>query len=195
MQGGALAGRAPPSSTGTVDVTTAVTGNESCDATQTVHFERKSVFNVTHGGPDGGSVSSTGTVTAKSDHAPQAQAFTSTIVIDRNDELKDKTGTVVRSAHLTGTLTVDEDRSSGKPSRTTSGTLSAAKEDGRIDAIELGALVGPGEGCMFPSAGSIKRTAQDGAVTTLVFGATCGEATLDGAAVTLPKPPQMGPPR
>ena len=174
-------------SMGTVTITNTVTTDPvgSCSLTATITIAREATFDVTTTAADG-SREVAGTVSTTSTRDPSAETFVNAETHDVTITEKDTGGAVVSSRHLAGTLTSTFAVADGMATRTLSGELSDTK-DGATASVTITDLVRPALlVCRWPTSGTIVRTAADGTAHTLVFGPTCGSATLDGTAVTLP---------
>ncbi len=99
----------------------------------------------------------------------------------------DAAGAVVRSVHLTGSLSVafsDET----PPVRTLDGAYTEELDDGSQGTVTLAGIIRPPRNvCPWPTGGTLTRATSDGATHVLAFGPECGDATLDGATVSLPE--------
>jgi hypothetical protein len=173
-------------SSGTVSITSTVTTDPagSCTNTTKVTIVREATFAITTTASDG-SREVNGTVTTTSTRDPGARTFSNAEAHDLSITERDEGGATISSRHLEGDLTTTFAIVDGVGARTTSGTLSDTR-DGATATVTITDLVRPGFlVCRWPTSGTITRTA-DGATHTLVFGPTCGAATLDATAVTLP---------
>jgi hypothetical protein len=155
----------------------------SCAAGVKIVISEQSTFQITRTRPDGASIAVQGTASSTSTRDPAASTVSKQTTTDTTRTTTDASGSV-QSVHVTGSLSVVIDRSSGTPVRTVNGTVHAAYSDGTTSSVTLTDVVRSAS-CPWPVSGTIVRTAADGTTHTLVFGPSCGEATLDGSAVTL----------
>src|SRR6185369_4462559 len=101
---------------------------------------------------------------------------------------RDAAGATTRTTELSGQVSESFDGSGPSPVRTISGTLDRTRDDGATSTLTVTGVALPAPSvCRWPTAGTIVETAAGGTTHTLVFGPACGQATLDGAAVTLPE--------
>jgi len=174
------------SSAGTVTITNSITMDppNSCQAAAAVTFARSSTFDITTTAGDG-SRQVAGSVMTSSAREATPRSFTNTETYDVTTTDKDVAGAVLKTRHLAGNLTTVFADNAGVFDRTVNGTATITI-DGTTQAATITNLVRAAFlGCRWPTSGTIALTS--GATThTLVFGPTCGSATLDGAAITLP---------
>jgi hypothetical protein len=171
-------------SSGTVDITTTVTPSSAdCGQGTVLSFAKTTNFQITRGGDKGGMTIS-GSSTATSQRQLGEMTFTESNRLDITRAATGANGVAGREVHLTGTVTTAFDRSSGAATRTLNGTLSAQFGDGTTGTILLANLVRE-RGCHFPTSGTVTRTLANGTSHELAFGPACGQATLDGKAISL----------
>lgn len=73
------------------------------------------------------------------------------------------------------------------PTRTINGSYTETFLDGTSGTVTLAGVVRPPRNvCRWPTGGTLTRALAGGTTHVLAFGPTCGAATLDGTAVTLP---------
>ncbi len=177
---------APTSSSGTVelinDITVAPEG--TCGPETRLDSLRSATFSTKHTRPDGSVVTFQGTTTSKGNRLVSETTFTRTGTLDTTREVRDAEGNVVRSLHLSGTLSVTFDGSGEAPVRILSGKFDAALADGTSSVITVEELRRT-RGCRWPIAGTVVQTQADGTEHVLGFGPECGSATLDGEAYEL----------
>ena len=182
-------------SSGQLTVTASVTpdANAACNAGTVIAAARQAQFSVRMSDPNDPNrpimqVSGNNQETLSQIFGSNNQNIT--LTLDMNRTLSSSTGTVLHQGSLSGTVHIQETRPSDHtpPARTVDGTLSVSGDT----VVLTGVQVGNPHACAWPSAGSVQRTGSDGVAHTLVFGSTCGSATLDGASVTLPNPPHHG---
>jgi hypothetical protein len=90
------------------------------------------------------------------------------------------------SVHLIGTLQSSFSQSETARTHTSNGSLTVIQADGSNSTVTLTDVVRvPRETFDWPLSGTITRT-EDGGAHVLAFGPECGQATLDGEAITLP---------
>jgi hypothetical protein len=177
-----------PTSSGTIDLATSITTEpaDSCGDDVVFHFQHQATYAIDRSGPHGGTLSLSGTSSATSAHTRDATTFTRTDTLDSRHTAKDASGAVQHDMHLQGTMTTAFDRSGAVPTRTMDGQLTIDFGDGTQGQVQVTGLVRvPPPECRFPIAGTIERTEPNGTVHTLVFGPSCGSATLDGSAIDL----------
>jgi hypothetical protein len=184
------------SSAGTVSIeqTVAATPADTCDGTEQYDITRTSKSDVTDTHPDGTSDHLVANVSSDSVRTPSAQTFSQTKTYDLTRTDLDATGATTRVTHTTGAIAEAFDGSGATPTRTLDGTLT--RDDGTTTTTltVTGVVFGAPDACRWPIAGTIVEALPDGTTHTLAFGATCGDATLDGVAVTLPEHgPHLGP--
>ncbi len=176
----------PFTSTGTVDVVSTTTAQGECSDSTQLDVQQQATYNIQHTTSDGEITTLTGTVTSSDSHTkgsgPQSQSST----FDTTRTRVDSSGNTVDSVHVTGTLQSAFSQSGDTRTHTSNGTLTLTGTDGTVSTVTLTDVVRvPRETCDWPTSGTISRAA-DGAAHVLVFGPACGQATLDGEAVTLP---------
>lgn len=176
--------------TGDISITTSTSGPADCVETTPFEVTEDATFVTTRGGRDGGTESVSGsshTVSQRILAERRPLSRTSTFATTR--ERKDEAGVVVSSLRLEGQITVAFDDGTSTPQRTSAGSFTydhvkdAATSTGTITLLDV-VSAGPRE-CRWPLAGRVIRDASDGTSQTLEFTSTCGEATLDGLAITL----------
>jgi hypothetical protein len=198
---GAGPGRGPQggpgegASSGTVDIaiTVSTDASGSCSATPTFNFQESVTFSIDRSGP-GGTVHDEGTTQSTSSRTLTATQFTKSVTLDvkHTEPGLDDGGTT----ELSGSLTVAFDASATPPPRTINGSLQIALPDGSTDSATLVDVVrDPPRTCRTPVSGALNYTAgATGTAHALVFGPSCGAATLDGVAVSLDDSPPGGGP-
>lgn len=181
-------------SSGTVEVVTAIAPVEACGEDSPLRFEQQSTHDITHTLEDGRSAKMAGSIASTSVRVPGArQTLSRAVTVDTTRTHLDAAGTVLDSLHLTGSLEENFDAEADTPTRTSNGTLTATLADGSASSVTLTGIVRvPPSVCAWPLAGTQVRTGAEGTTNTLVFGPECGQATLDGEAITLPARP-LGP--
>jgi len=191
--GGGPGGMFQGSSAGTVDVTLQVTLDPSttCGAGEKFQLSESTTLSVQRTGPFGRTMFVSGNTSSIAELGAGGPE-TKTTQLDVTRSFEDGTGDG-RSMHLTGTVTVSFDGSSGSTSRTLNGTLQAELSDGDSSTIQITDLVRSAPWvCPWPTSGTVVRTGADGTAHTLVYGPACGQATLDGADITMHGPPGGG---
>jgi hypothetical protein len=176
-------------SAGTVTITNSVSIDPagSCDPGATYTFDRSAKADVTTTETDGDAAEVVASISTTSTRQPSTKTFTQlkTYAITRTD--RDAQGATTRTTQISGQVTESFDGSGATPVRTIDGTLEHDRDGGTSVSLTVTGVVLPVAGdCRWPTAGTIVATKADGTTRTLVFGPTCGQATLDGAAVTLP---------
>jgi hypothetical protein len=184
---------AAPVSSGAVDVVTTVEPTAECAEGVALRFQQQSTHDITHAHADGGTVRLTGGMTSTSvgvsDTEPQSRSTT----VDTTRTRLDAEGAVVDSLHLTGTLEETFDAAATPTTHTSRGTLTATEADGSASTVTLTDVVRvPPSTCTWPLSGTLERTTADGTTHVLTYGPGCGQATLDGEAITLPSRPRGG---
>ena len=183
-------------SVGTVSIeqTVAATPADTCDGTEQYDVTRTSKSDVTETHPDGTSDHLVTNVSSDSVRDPSAKKFSQTKTYDLTRTDLDATGATTRVTHTTGAIAEAFDGSGAAPTRTLDGTLTRDDGSSTTTLTVTGVMFGAPDACRWPIAGTIVETLADTTTHTLAFGATCGDATLDGAAVTLPEHgPHLGP--
>ncbi|HEY2899521.1 MAG TPA: hypothetical protein VGL59_03015 [Polyangia bacterium] len=183
--GGANEGR----SAGKVSITNAVTAEPAgtCGATAVITVSRTSNGDITTTEADGTSEETVTATSSLSTRDPAAKEFSQTKTYDIARTDRDASGATSKSTRLTGQVSETFDDSGASPLRTLTGTLDHDHGDGTTSAFKMMDVVFPAPGdCRWPTAGIITETRSDGVTHTLVFGATCGQATLDGTSIILP---------
>lgn len=181
------------SSAGAVDVTLQVTLDPSttCGEGEQFQLSESTTFSVQRTGPMGHTMSASGNTTSIAELGAGGPE-TKTTQLDVTRSFDDGSGDG-RSVHLTGTVTVSFDGSSGSVTRTINGTLQAEFSDGHSATIQITNLVRSAPWvCPWPTSGTVVRTDADGTAHTLVYGPACGQATLDGEDITMHGPPGGG---
>ncbi|MFP2895202.1 hypothetical protein, partial [Corallococcus sp. 4LFB] len=171
-------------SSGTVDIVNAYEATADCTGavtqSQTVTFEVSSINS------DGEVSTVKGTTASTSelvDGAPPRQKSTQADVMRTRT---DADGTVVKSVRLEGSLSVAFSPDT-PPVRTIDGAYTETALDGTQGTVMLAGIVRPSRDvCPWPTGGTLTRTTADGESHVLVFGPECGDATLDGAELSLP---------
>ena len=181
------------SSAGTVDVTMQVTLDPStaCGEGEKFQLSESTTFSVQRSGPMGRTMSASGTTTSIAElGAGGPETKTTQLDVTRSFDDGSHDG---KSAHLTGTVTVSFDDSSGSMARTLNGTLQAEFSDDNAATIQITDLVRSAPWvCPWPTSGTVVRTDADGTAHTLVYGPACGQATLDGEDIAMHGPPGGG---
>jgi hypothetical protein len=171
-------------SSGTVDIVNTYTAAEDCTGAvtqaQTVTFE---VSRTNAGGEVSTAKGTTSSTSALVDGKPPQHKSTQA---DVTHTRADASGTVVKSIHLVGALSVAFS-SDDPPVRTVDGAYTEEALDGTQASVALAGIIRPPRHvCPWPTGGTLTRTGADGTAQVLAFGPECGDATLDGAAVSLP---------
>jgi hypothetical protein len=146
--------------------------------------------------PDGKTMTLASSFDGTVQRSLEAKTMTRAGSIELTRQMKDG-DEVLRGMHLTGTISVELDASAGPPLTTVSGALEIAIDGIGDAALTLVDVVHqPPCECIWPVSGTVELTRPDAGTHTLVFGPACGEATIDGNAVSLPSepPPMDGPP-
>ncbi|HZI11517.1 MAG TPA: hypothetical protein VE153_14135 [Myxococcus sp.] len=182
--GGGRGPRGGPSS-GTVDITSTYEAPADCAGavtqSQTVTFE----ISRTHA--DGEVSTTAGTTSSVAELVDGAPPRNKSTQADVTRTHKDAAGEVIRSVHLTGAMSTAFS-SDTPPVRTTDGSYSEEFHDGTTGTVTLAGIVRPPRNvCPWPTGGTLTRATSDGATHVLAFGPECGDATLDGATVSLPE--------
>jgi hypothetical protein len=191
--GGGPGGMFQGTSAGTVDVTLQVTLDPSttCGEGEKFQLSGSTTFSVQRSGPFGHTMSASGNTTSIAELSANGQE-TKTTQLDVTRSFDDGSGDG-RSVHLTGTVTVSFDDSSGSIVRTLNGTLQAELSGGNAATIQITNLVRPAPWvCPWPTSGTVVRTDAGGTAHTLAYGPACGQATLDGEDITMRGPPGGG---
>lgn len=176
-------------SSGSLNVTTTEEPIGECGDSPRLRIQRDSVHALQHTRADGTTTVHSGTVSTVTEGARGDDLRSRTSTFDTTRTRTDAEGTVVDSHHVTGSLQVAFDGTGETDTHTSQGTLTLTQEDGASTTVTLTGVVRvPPSTCAWPVAGSIQREGTDG-THVLSFGPACGEATLDGAAVTLPERP------
>lgn len=189
--GGMGGGGMPPPmlSSGTVDQSTTVEPLGECGEGVALRFRHQATFDTRRTDPEGRTLAVSGSSSSVSTHTPGAQQSARTMTLDTTRSLADAQGTVLNGMRLQGTLEVVVDRSGQAPTHTSRGTLQAQPAGRGAETVVVGDLVRvPPHVCPWPLSGSIQRTTAEGATRVLTFGPECGQATLDGQPVELPRP-------
>jgi hypothetical protein len=177
-------------SAGTVSITNTVSVDPAgaCDGAATYTFTRSSNADVTTTETDGTSAEVVAAVSSTSTRQPDAKSFAQTKTYDVQRVDRDASGATTRTTHLAGQVSETFDGSGATPVRTIDGSVTRDAADGTTTTLSLTGVTLPVAGdCRWPTAGTVVETAADGTTAhTLVFGPTCGAATLDGAAIALP---------
>jgi hypothetical protein len=184
--------RGGPSS-GVVDIVN--TYSAPADCVGTITAQEVATFQIDRTLPNGDLETAQGTTTSATLVTPGVGPTSKSVVVDVTRTVKDSAGTVLHSVQLSGTHQV-QFSGGPPPTRTVNGTMTATFMDGTQGQVTLTDVVRPPrEECPWPISGSLVRTAPDGTSHTLVYGPACGDATLDGSAVTMPNhgPGQGGP--
>jgi len=131
-----------------------------------------------------------GTVSSVSEGARGDERHSRSSTFDTTRTRSDAEGAVVDSQHVTGTLQVAFDGSGETDTHTSQGTMTVTQADGTSATVTLTGVVRvPPSECSWPIAGTLERKASEGDTHLLAFGPECGQATLDGTALTLPERP------
>ncbi|SET49696.1 hypothetical protein [Stigmatella erecta] len=181
--GGPGPGRGP--SSGTVDIVNTYSATADCTGAvtqnQTVTFEVSSTHAEGEVSTAKGSTSSTAELVEGK--PPQRKSTQADVTRTRTDA----SGTVVTSIHLVGAMSVAFS-SDDPPVRTIDGAYTEEALDGTQASVTLAGIVRPPRDvCPWPTGGTLTRTGADGIAQVLSFGPACGDATLDGTAVSLPE--------
>lgn len=187
----------PRATNGTLTITASVTpdANTTCDANTSITAQRQATFTVRMGDVNGPTMVLTGTNSETMSQVGAHTAADGNLTLDLNRTVLDAHGEVLHSTVVSGTVQktadsnqpVSDANAVGHPghhhpmmNHVLNGTLTVNN-----DTVVLTGVT-PRMGCMWPTAGTVVRTDSVGTHHTLVFSATCGSATLDGAVVTLP---------
>lgn len=183
---GGGATRSPVTSEGTVDVVSTTTAQAECSDSTPIDVQQQATYNIQHTREDGEITTISGTVTSTASHSAASGPLGQSSTFDTTRTRVDASGNTVDSVHLLGTLQSSFSQSEDARTHTSNGTLTVIEADGTHSTVTLTDVVRvPRETCDWPLSGSISRTA-DGGGHVLVFGPECGQATLDGEAITLP---------
>lgn len=182
-----------PVSSGSVAVVTTVEATAECAEGVAFRFQEQSSHDITHTHPNGEVVKHSGSISSDavgvSDREPQSRATT----FDTTRARVDAEGNTLDSLHLAGTLQETFDATTTPATRTSTGTLTATREDGSSSTVTLtGVTRVPPSVCTWPVSGTLERTTAEGTTQVLVYGPECGQATLDGEVITLPSRPHGG---
>lgn len=190
--GGGPHGRLPPAtSTGTVDLETTMTPVTACGDGAPMQLVQTATYDLRRKHDDGKGLSVQGTSSSTEVLSPRETAHSRPTTFDTTHTFTAADGTVERSVHLTGTLEVTHDGSTRSVTLNSKGALNAETSDRGKEAVTLTDIVRvPPHECEWPVSGTMDRTAADGSHHVLKFGPTCGSATIDGAALTLPAHPR-----
>jgi hypothetical protein len=185
-RGGPLNG---PSS-GTVDVAYTYSAAEDCSGAITQ--AGAVTFQISRTAQDGSIATVQGSTSSSAEIIGDAPPRQKQTTADVTRSVTDASGAVVRSVHLTGSMSV-EFSSDTPPTRTINGSYNEELNDGTTGTVTLAGIVRPPRSvCPWPTSGTLTRANSAGETHTLVFGPECGAATLDGNATQLP---QRGGPR
>lgn len=172
-------------------IDTAVTIDEAvCSPVTTVTFTRTTDFSITKK-TSRGEDTTAGNVGVEGTQALAPGDISRTMALDVTASVAATDGTRKGFA-LKGDLNIAVKNEPNKPPVTSLD----GKLDRSGDAPESLTLTGVEQGdpktCRFPMKGQITRDLPDGQKHTLVFGPSCGDATLDGKKISLnPQPPQQ----
>lgn len=184
-------------SSGQLTVSTSMTPADphaTCDASTVITAQRQAQFNVTLGNPNDPNWPTMQMAGSNQETVSRVYGSNNqnvTLTLDMNRILASSAGAVLRQDSVNGTVHMQETLSAdhAPPTRVVDGTLSVSGDT----VILTGVQTADPHSCMWPTAGSVQRTGSDGVAHTLVFSATCGSATLDGAPITLPAHHGHGP--
>jgi hypothetical protein len=176
-------GRGP--SSGTVDIVNTYTATADC--TGAVTQAQTVTFEISNTNAEGEVSTEKGTTSSSSElvdgKPPQRKSTQADVTRTRTDA----SGTVVKSIHLVGALSVAFS-SEDPPVRTIDGAYTEETLDGTQAGVTLAGIVRPPRDvCPWPTGGTLTRTGADGTAQVLAFGPECGDATLDGAEISLPE--------
>jgi hypothetical protein len=178
-------------STGALELRSTLTPEGECGENTPMRVERQASFQASHAAPEGRTVEISGTSSSSEVRGPGMPSHTRTSSVDTRHTVRDSAGNVVEGAHLTGSFEVTMADSDGGPRRTTRGTASEELADGSSAVLVLEDVVrGAPHTCPWPVSGTVRRTPAGGNEQVLTFGPECGQATLDGQALTLPQRPR-----
>lgn len=183
-------------SRGTVDITNTVALDPviggtpealiGCDSSTVLSWKQTSVVDMERAGRWGNTVHLTGKTQSEAKHALDASTLEIGATLDTVRTMKDENGTVIKSVRIQGRVETVLDRSAMPPVRTMNGTMEANFGEGEIGKVQLKDVVRQGPmACFWPISGTVLRTDAEGREHKLEFGPGCGEATLDGEAITL----------
>jgi hypothetical protein len=173
-------------SSGTVNLTNSITTDppDSCQQATTVKFARSTTLDITTTASDG-TREIAGTASTSSTRDTTARSFTNSETYDLTTTDKDATSAVVKTRRINGTFQTVFADTAGVLDRTINGTA-AVTVDGVTQTVTITNLLRAAFlGCRWPTSGTIVLTSA-GTSHTLELGTTCGAATLDGTAITLP---------
>ncbi|WP_224246095.1 hypothetical protein [Hyalangium gracile] len=186
LSSGGGATRSPVTSTGKVDVVSTTTAQAACSESTRLDVQQEASFNIQHTQEDGELTTISGTVTSSNSHTQASGPLSQSSTFDTTRTRVDASGNTVDSVRLTGTLESSFSQSEDARTHTSNGTLTMIQADGSHSTVTLTDVVRvPRETCDWPISGKIARII-DGGASVLVFGPECGQATLDGEAITLP---------
>ncbi|WP_224366374.1 hypothetical protein [Hyalangium versicolor] len=188
-KGGFCGAHSGPSS-GTVDTTYSYSSGGDCanalTRNQTVTFQ------ITRTAEDGSVSTVQGTSTSSALLVAEGPPQQKETKADVTRTTKDAEGAVVKSVHLTGSMSVAFSADT-PPVRTINGSYTQEYLDGTSGTVTLQDVVRqPRNVCPWPTSGTLTQTSSDGTSHALAFGPDCGAATLDGTAVDLPAQPARG---
>lgn len=180
-------GSGGPISSGSIEVRHEVAGAaEGCDASTALEFTDVTDLDIERVTPNGRHMTLTGKVTATSAHSKNATAFTKQVEISARRAMVDSDGATLHQVQLAGTASVAFSVDAEGTKRVVDGKLTADLGDGATQAITLAGVTRLDPNlCRWPVAGTLTRVEADGTSHELVFSASCGAATLDGASIDL----------
>jgi hypothetical protein len=176
-------------SSGTVDVVSTTTATGECADGTELQTEQQSSHNIQHTTEDGQVVTISGTVTSSFSRTTGIGNRSQSSTFDTTRSRVDAEGNTIDSFHVSGTLESAFSESGETPAHTSKGFLTVEKSGESTSTVKLTDVVRvPRHVCDWPVSGQIERTADD-ITHVLIFGPECGQATLDGEAITLPSHP------
>lgn len=182
--GGAGGPRGGPSS-GTVDIT--ATYEAPADCAGAVTQSQTVTFQISRTHADGEVFTTQGTTSSVAELVDGAPPRNKSTQADVTRTHTDAAGAVVRSVRLNGAMSVAFS-SDTPPVRTLDGAYTEEFNDGTQGTVTLAGIVRPPRNvCPWPTGGTLTRATGDGTTHVLAFGPECGDATLDGATVSLPE--------
>jgi hypothetical protein len=190
------AGGPPPPgpSSGTVSITNTYSTPDGCSGA--IEEQQSVTFNVTRTAPNGDLVTVAGTSSSTTTFTPGSPPQSKSTTVDITETETDSSGTTIQSVQFTGTRS-ETLSSDTPPTRTVNENLTATSSDGTTSTITLTNVVYPPMStCRWPTSGTLTETGADGGTTTLTYGPTCGQGTLNGSSVQLDTlgPGAAGPP-
>lgn len=157
-----------------------------CDSSTVLSWRQKTTLSMERGGRWGSTMSLSSTSESNAKHSLDATSLEISSTLDTLRTIKDEGGEVQKSVRVKGQVNALLDRSAMPPTRTLNGTLDTDFGQGDTGSVQLKDIVRQAPMvCFWPISGSMIRTDSEGQAHTLVFGPGCGEAKLDGEAISL----------